>query len=307
MPEVTPDPGRQEAAPLLASIAGRIAEGRGGDASAFGLDARLLLGMALGRDAAVFPHETVTLTDGHLGRLAELVDRRAGGEPVSRLRGWREFYSLRFAISPATLDPRPDSEILVGAAIDWLSSRPDRDGARVVDFGTGSGCLLLSVLRHCPGASGLGVDISEAAVGCASGNAAALGLAGRAEFRCASWDQGLEGRFDAVLSNPPYIPGPDMAGLMPEVRDHDPREALLGGADGLAAWREVLPAMARRLEPRGRGFVEIGRGQEDVVTAIAEDAGLRRADIREDLSGVARCLVFRHREGSRKKSKKSLE
>lgn len=290
-------PGRQEAAPLLARIARRIAGARTGADSSCGLDARLLLGMALGREGAVFPHETVSLAEGDLARLEGLVARRAAGEPVSRLRGWREFYSLRFAITPATLDPRPDSEILVDAAAAWLSARPGRGPARVLDLGTGSGCLLLSVLRQCPEATGVGVDISGDAVECARRNAEGLGLAGRAEFRCSDWGRGLRGRFDAVLCNPPYIPEGDIAGLGREVRDHDPEAALAGGPDGLSAWREALPALARRLRPGGRGFVEIGRGQEEQVEAIAASAGLSRDSLLPDLSGAGRCLVLRLRGG----------
>ena len=295
MPEAapaTPGTGRQEAAPLLARIAGRIASTRGGDASAFRLDARLLLGLALGRGDAVLPHETVTMTGGAIDALEALAARRAGGEPVSRIRGWREFHSLRFEITPATLDPRPDSETLVEAAVGWLKGRRGGGGARVLDLGTGSGCLLLSVLKRCPGASGVGVDISGPALDCARRNAAAHGLADRAEFRRADWDGGLAGRFDAVLSNPPYIPEAEMAGLAPEVRDHDPDGALRAGPDGLSAWREVLPAVARRLKPGGRGFVEIGQGQGAAVTELAEASGLGRVDALADLAGTERCVVF---------------
>ena len=293
--------GRRDAAPLLGRIARRIAGARGGSASDFGLDARLLLGLAMGNDAGVFPHERVDLTGGDLDRLEALVDRRARGEPVSRLRGWREFRSLRFAINPATLDPRPDSETVVEAATGWLAGRRRAGGGgpRVLDLGTGSGCLLLSVLHDRPEAVGLGVDNSGAAVGCARRNGDALGLADRAEFLCASWDGGLGGRYDAILSNPPYIPEGDMAGLAPEVRDHDPEGALAAGPDGLSAWREVLPAIARRLDPDGRAFVEIGKGQGKAVAAIASDAGLRRVDLVPDLAGVGRCLVLRHRDARR--------
>ena len=286
-----PAGGGREAGPLLAGIAGRIAGRRGGAAADYALDARLLLGMALGRAEAVLPHETVALDGPGRARLKELVRRRAGGEPVSRIRGWREFHSLRFGITPAVLDPRPDSEVLVDAAAAWLSGR---DGARVLDLGTGSGCLLLSVLHDRPAATGLGVDSSPGAVDCARRNADALGLAGRAGFRLADWDRGLDGVFGAVLANPPYIPEPDMAGLMPEVRDHDPAAALAAGPDGLDAYRAALPAAARRLAADGRAFVEIGDGREGAVEALAGASGLVRDGLLADLSGTPRCLVLRH-------------
>ena len=287
-----PGKGGREAAPLLAEIAGRIAGRRGGAAADYALDARLLLGMALGGAEAVLPHETVTLDGPALARLGELVRRRAGGEPVSRIRGWREFYSLRFGITPDVLDPRPDSEILVAAALEWLSARPE--APRVLDLGTGSGCLLLSVLHNCPEAAGTGVDSSAAAVECARRNAAALGLSERVKFRCADWGRGIDGAYDAVLANPPYIPGPDLAGLAPEVRCHDPAGALAGGADGLDAYRTLLPAVATRLDAGGRAFVEIGKGQEGAVEALAGDSGLVRDGLLADLAGTPRCLVFRH-------------
>ena len=287
--------GRREAGGLLAGIARRIAGRRGGAAADYALDARLLLGMALGREGATLPHETVDIDDLAMARLEELVGRRAGGEPVSRIRGWREFHSLRFGITPDTLDPRPDSETLVDAVLDGPPSR--RAGVRVLDLGTGSGCLLLSVLRNLPEATGVGVDASAGAVDCARRNAEALGLAGRAEFRRGDWDEGLDGGYDVVLSNPPYIPEPDMAALMPEVRDHDPAAALAAGPDGIDSHRAVLPAVARRLAPGGRAFVEIGTGQSDAVGALAGDSGLVLEGLRADLSGTPRCLVFRRSDG----------
>ena len=298
MPDAGPAmPGKdaREAGPLLADIAGRIAERRGGAAADYALDARLLLGMALGGEEAVLPHETVALDERALARLEELARRRAAGEPVSRIRGWREFYSLRFEITPEVLDPRPDSEILVETALRWLSSR--RRAPRVLDLGTGSGCLLLAVLHNCPETTGLGIDSSEGAVDCARRNADTLGLAGRVALGCADWDRGLDGLdgvYDAVLSNPPYIPEPEMAGLMQEVRDHDPAGALAAGPDGLDAYRAVLPATARRLDPGGRAFIEIGKGQGDAVETLAGAAGLIRDGLAKDLSGVPRCLILRH-------------
>ena len=257
------------------------------------LDARILLATALGRDDAVLPHETLShwnndLEDG----LARLVDRRLAGEPVSRIRGWREFWSLRFLLSPDTLDPRPDSETLVAAALEAgrLMSTP-----RVLDLGTGSGCLLLACLSELPEATGLGLDISSAAVDIAVQNATHLALAERAHFETASFtdDLGPYGMFDLVICNPPYIPTVEVVTLAPEVSKFDPARALDGGEDGLAAWREVLPAIACQLVADGQAFVEIGAGQQAEVTAIAVDCGLTVFQSHADLAGIVRCLGMR--------------
>lgn len=290
-------PGVQDAAPLLDQLAATMPTGPYGTPRQ---DARLLLGLALGREGAVFPHETITLSQDNLDQLAQLVGQRAAGVPVSRLRGWREFYSLRFAISPATLDPRPDSETLVDAAITWAQQQ--QRPLRVVDFGTGSGCLLLSVLAHCSGAEGTGVDINPAAVAMAADNAAALGLASRSAFHVASWDDGLEGTVDLILSNPPYIPTADINGLMPEVRQHDPMPALDGGTDGLDAWRQLFPAIVRRLASGGIALVEIGVGQEIDVEALAAAAGLELVSTHLDLGGIPRCLAFQHQADVKKQN-----
>ncbi len=298
------------AADLLGWISDQLAAGnlnnseKSRDNNAYRLDARLLLGLALGGDEPVFPHQDVEAGPGLSAALMPLIERRLKSEPVSRLRGWREFYSLRFELNADTLDPRADSETLVAAAIEWLSGDGNRGSGhttppRVIDFGTGSGCLLLSVLAHCPDASGLGVDISDAAIRAARNNAMNLGLGGRARFACTSWDDGVEGRFDAVLSNPPYIPAGDIPGLMPEVRMHDPLRALDGGEDGLDAWRELLPATARRLNPGGRAFVEIGAGQQDAVADLAGKSGLSCLNILPDLAGIGRCLILGHDQRDR--------
>ena len=262
------------------------------------LDARILLATTLGRDDVVLPHETLSHWDDDLEDvLARLVDRRLAGEPVSRIRGWREFWSLRFLLSPDTLDPRPDSETLVAAALEagLLMSSP-----RLLDLGTGSGCLLLACLFELPDATGLGLDISSAAVCIAAQNATRLALAERAHFGIASFADDLDvyGMFDLVICNPPYIPSGEVATLAPEVTKFDPARALDGGEDGLASWREVLPAIARRLAADGQAFVEIGAGQQAAVTVIAADCGLTISQIHVDLAGIVRCLGMRHAAAS---------
>ena len=244
----------QSAAQVLADIAARLPDNGLDDRRR---DARHLLALALDRTTPVLPHEDVDITSEQLDRLDHLIERRIKGEPISRIRGYREFYSLDFHINPATLDPRADSETLVEAALrvlgdaDWPAPRvTQRVAPRVLDLGTGSGCLLLAILANAPTASGIGVDIQEAAAEMARQNAERLGLASRADFQVLSWDDGLDGQFDLVISNPPYIPRPDLGGLMDEVRLYDPILALDGGDDGLDAWRALAPVIARRLFAR---------------------------------------------------------
>ena len=254
------------------------------------LDARLLLAIALGRDTAVLPHETLLHWNDDLAAdLARLVGRRAAGEPVSRIRGWREFWSLRFLLSADTLDPRPDSETLVAAAV---NEGRKMAAPRLLDLGTGSGCLLLACLSELPQATGTGIDISDGAVATASQNATCLGLACRARFERARFDDDLTayGGFDLVICNPPYIPSGEIATLSAEVASFDPVRALDGGDDGLLAWRQVLPAIARRLAAGGQAFVEIGAGQQAAVTAIARECGLALSQTHADLAGIVRCL-----------------
>ena len=286
----------QSAAQVLADIAARLPDNGLDDRRR---DARHLLALALDRTTPVLPHEDVDITSEQLDRLDHLIERRIKGEPISRIRGYREFYSLDFHINPATLDPRADSETLVEAALrvlgdaDWLAPRVAPSVApRVLDLGTGSGCLLLAILANAPTASGIGVDIQEEAAEMARQNAERLGLASRADFQVRSWDDGLDGQFDLVISNPPYIPRPDLAGLMDEVRLYDPILALDGGDDGLDAWRALAPAIARRLYPHGVALVEIGQGQGEAVAGIFDHHGLRLMHQWPDLAGVTRCLQF---------------
>ena len=224
------------------------------------------------------------------GRFRALIARRAGREPVSRILGRREFWSLDFAVTADTLDPRPDSEAVVAAALRWCEGRTA--APLVLDLGTGTGCLLLALLSEVPQATGVGTDIAAGAVAVAARNAARLGLARRASFLRADWDAGLEGAFDLILCNPPYVPGPAIAGLEPEVARWEPRAALDGGRDGLDAYRRLAPAIAGRLAPGGAAFVEIGDGRAESVEAIMAAAGLWRFAGESDLTGTLRCLGF---------------
>lgn len=224
------------------------------------------------------------------GRFLALVARRAAREPMAQILGHREFWSLEFRVTADTLDPRPDSETLVQAVLARIA---DRDAAlRLLDFGTGTGCLLLALLHELRNASGVGIDISAAALAVAEDNARGLGLDQRAEFCLGDWDAGLASAFDIILSNPPYIASAEIADLQPEVARFEPRCALDGGPDGLAAYRRLLPAAARLLKPGGLAAFEIGHGQAESVAGLGRGSGLRHLGTECDLGSVARVVLF---------------
>lgn len=255
-----------------------------------GLDARLLVAAAAGIEPdAVFFHPERRLDAQQLGRLETLAGRRLRREPISRLLGRREFWSLDFALGPDTLDPRPDSETLIEAALEVLTDR--RAPWRVLDLGAGSGCLLLALLSELPAGEGLGVDISPGAVAMASANAAALGMAERARFAVGDWAKGLVNHYDIILCNPPYIPAAEIDRLEPEVAEYEPRRALTGGEDGLECYRALVPQLAGLLAPAGTVLMEVGAGQADRVCVLLGRAGLVVRARRQDLAGVERCLV----------------
>jgi release factor glutamine methyltransferase len=253
-------------------------------------EARLILGLALGIEPAAMLGWPERVVAGERAAEAErLVARRARGEPFSRLKGSREFWSLDFALSPDTLDPRPDSETLILAA---LADIPDRLAKlQVVDFGTGTGCLLLALLSELPEAQGIGIDIAPGAVSVAGANAAALGLAARAVFRTGGWDSRIDGPVDVILANPPYISSSEIGRLPPGVLGYDPPAALDGGADGLSAYRALGPAIRGLLTPSGRAYLEVGAGRAGEVARIMAESLLRVAAIRRDLAGIERCLI----------------
>lgn len=247
------------------------------------LDAELLLAHLLG----------IERTQLLLGRLDDEIDepayealvaRRLQGEPVAYILGHREFWSLDLLVTPDVLIPRPDSETLVEAA---LAAHPSGGVSRILDLGTGSGALLLAALSEWPEAWGLGVDRSEAAARIARRNAARLGLADRAAFMVGHWADAIDGRFDVILCNPPYI-GLDEA-LSPEVRDHEPASALFAGPEGLDDYRLIVPRLVALLAPDGSAHLEIGTTQADLVTRLVVEAGLEPS-IRHDLAGHPRCV-----------------
>ncbi len=252
-------------------------------------EARLLLAHALGLAPAsllALDAEVRLRPDGYEALLA----RRAAREPLAFLTGRQGFWTLDLAVSPATLIPRADSETLIEAL---TLARPDRAAVRhVLDLGTGTGCLLLAALSEYPQAWGVGVDVSSDACRLAASNAASTGLAGRAGVLCGDWAVALVGRFDVILGNPPYVAGPELDGLMPEVGQHEPRRALDGGLDGLDAYRRLLPMLRPLLRPDGLAILEVGAGQADAVAALAPDARLRLASMRADLGGIVRAVLL---------------
>jgi release factor glutamine methyltransferase len=222
-------------------------------------------------------------------RVQEVAARRAAGEPLSRIVGRREFWGLSLAISSQVLDPRPETETIVEAALSILSDRRD-EPLRILDLGVGSGALLCSLLIEFLNASGVGVDLSADAANLTLSNLEACGLAGRAEIRAGDWATALDGPFDLIVSNPPYIPTCDLPRLPREVRDFDPWVALDGGFDGLAAHRRIMSESRFLLAPRGRLLVEFGAQQAADLTTIAKQCGFTYTMTYKDLAGMDRVM-----------------
>src|ERR1700754_4924922 len=260
------------------------------------LDARLLVGAALSLDlTGLITSANRVLTPDESSHLASLVTRRLSGEPVARILGQKEFWGLPLKLSSATLVPRPDTETVVEFALQILRA----DGAiekplRIADLGTGTGAILLALLSELPAATGIGTDISTEALETARTNAQAVGLGKRATFIACDYASGLSGRFDLIVSNPPYIRSAEIADLAVEVREHDPLAALDGGDDGLDAYRTLIPQAAGLLAPGAALVVESGIGQSGAIEALMTGAGLLPAGPpRADLAGIPRAVAGR--------------
>ncbi|WP_157018851.1 peptide chain release factor N(5)-glutamine methyltransferase [Mesorhizobium xinjiangense] len=286
--------GGPEGAPLsslLDKARRRLADGGVADAA---LDARLLVEhfTATRRiDAISRPDQLIG--PAAVAALDVAIERRLAGEPVHRILGFREFYGLELGLSADTLEPRPDTEILVDLVLDRLRAIvAARGGCRILDLGTGTGAIALAVLAEIPQAVATGVDIAPGAVAAATSNAARLGLAERFEALQSDWFEKISGRYDAILSNPPYITHEEMAELMPEVSGFDPHRALDGGPDGLDAYRLIAAQSGEFLAPEGLVGVEIGHRQKMQVIEIFAGLGFRHVDAAVDLAGRDRALMF---------------
>lgn len=256
-------------------------------------DAWLLLAHLRGADRASL------LADSHDGldprevrQLECLVERRAAREPLAQIVGAKEFWSLTFQISADVLCPRPDSECLVEAALEQIDRKrpPHRWAGRILDLGTGSGCLLLALLSELPMAYGIGIDISTSALAMARSNGQRLGLDARVDWMCGHWGAALDGCFDLIISNPPYIAEGET--LAPEVRQYEPANALFAGSDGLDAYRSLRYDLGRLLAPGGQACIELGAGQAASVEALMRESGLQTLASRQDLAGIDRCLIL---------------
>lgn len=256
-------------------------------------DAELIVGHVLGLErASIIARGDDAVDAAAAARIEALAAERAGRRPMAQILGRREFWSLTFKVTEATLDPRPDTETLVEAVLAVIGLRRWQR-LRILDLGTGTGCILAALLTECPAAQGTGVDRSPAAAAVARENMAALGLDRRASIVEGDWCAGLSGPFDVIVSNPPYIPEADLARLAPEVRLFEPRGALTPGGDGLGAYRAILGQIGGVSAPGAIVGFEVGIGQSEAVAALMEGAGLGPVTVRPDLAGIGRAVLGR--------------
>ena len=256
------------------------------------VDARLLIAEALrlGRAQLIAQSERL-LEAREVNVISALAARRLKHEPVARILGCKEFWSLELAVTPAVLVPRPETETVVESALDFVATRGLRmEKVRLLDIGTGSGALVLALLSELPNASAVATDIAAEALAVARNNAARHKLDARCRFVACDIAAGVDGPFDLVVSNPPYIARGEIAALPPEVRDYDPVSALDGGKDGLDFYRRLAGDCARLLGPGAQMIVELGAGQEGTVSALFTNAGLTVRSLRKDLAGIPRAL-----------------
>tara|TARA_R110002074_G_scaffold394851_1_gene582591 strand:- start:711 stop:1601 length:891 start_codon:yes stop_codon:yes gene_type:complete len=254
-------------------------------------EARLLLAIATATPPLTLLTEPERCISANTWAAVErAVARRSLGEPISRIAGQRGFWSLDLTISPAVLDPRPETELLIERVLAHLGESRG-EPLQLLDLGTGSGCLLLALLSELPQAIGVGVDCSPAALAVASANAAQCGLADRALWVAADWARPIRGRFDVIVANPPYIPAGALATLDRSVRAHDPASALDGGPDGLSEYRQILPMLPELLKQSGIACLEVGRGQAAIVAANASALGFA-ATIHKDFAEIDRCVAL---------------
>ncbi|MCL2505914.1 MAG: peptide chain release factor N(5)-glutamine methyltransferase [Alphaproteobacteria bacterium] len=257
------------------------------------LTAKLLVCHALGLDRLdLLANPLRTVTEEEKQKILELASERSKGKPLSRIKGHREFWGLEFKINEATLDPRPDTETLIETVLTEIENKNDEK--KILDLGTGSGCILLTLLHELPNSKGLGIDKSEKAVSQAQENAKLLGLENRAEFITGNWFDNIDETFDIIVSNPPYIKSEEIKILQKEVKEYDPILALDGGEDGLCMYREIIPNIKPHLSLNGIAVLEIGNGQAEEIKELLKENGIENARIIKDLSGLDRCVLMRN-------------
>lgn len=260
------------------------------------LDARLLVGNALGLDlTGLITQSARPLSVAEATRIQDAADRRLAGQPIARILGRKEFWGMPLKLSSATLVPRPDTETVVEMALEMLRALPTYNARlKIADIGTGSGAILLALLSELPNAYGVGTDVSVKALTTAKTNAIELGFGDRSLFVACDYASALNGPFDLIVSNPPYIRSADIMGLTAEVRDHDPHRALDGGADGLAAYRALVSQLGPLLAPKGVVVVEVGHDQSVQVERLMTAAGLiHDRPPKADLAGIPRAVAGR--------------
>lgn len=262
------------------------------------LDGRMIIRHVTGlSDVDLISRPETQVCDGHVLRIDEMVSRREAGEPVSRLIGHKEFFGRKFNVTPATLDPRPDTETLVETGLGLLPEAGGNGGVRILDIGAGTGAIIVTLLAERQFVTGVATDVSREALEVCRGNARRHGVIDRLELVCTNWADDVNGEFDLLVSNPPYIASQDVLLLEPGVRNHDPRLALDGGIDGLDAYRSIFRHAVDLIRSPGHLLVEFGKGQHDPVIQIARQEGMALVDdnggLVRDFAGIIRCAIFK--------------
>jgi release factor glutamine methyltransferase len=277
------------ASPARELLERAVAKLTAGGVAAPRLDAELLMATACGTSRAKILVELNSPSPEAVARFKDFIARRAAREPLAYITGHREFYALDLIVTPAVLIPRPETETLVEAALAVIARAP---GARILDLGTGSGCIALAIASNAPRAQIVATDVSAAALDIARTNAQRLGLSGRIDFVSGDLFAAVDdARFDLIVSNPPYVE--DAAALAPEIRDFEPPLALYAGADGLGFYRRIAASIRDHLESGGMLIIEVGAGQAQLVSELCRDSGAVKVDVINDLGGVARVVQAR--------------